>query len=437
MYYPLIDPIKYFNESLFFLIPIYCLLLFFLQNSNFNLVKSYLHLPISRDNIIAYLLIKKFINVINLCLVLFIVPFAWVNVLPNYGWFSFLLYLFSFFSVLVIITYFTYLLKLLSYKHIYLALFPILWIILSFIIKLIPRMEFREFIAGIFTNILNRNFLTVGLIVLLAVSMTCLNLLMIKHLIYNIFTYDTRNKLKIRPSPKKLFPRIKNPYILLEIDLILRNKRISSMFIIPIYLIILTYVLFLSKPINDTYTVLFWYLCLSGIWGYSYLQYVFTFEGCFFDFISTSKFDIYKYLKTKYTLIILLSFLLITIISPIIIISKQDIHLIATAFLYNIGIGFFIVFLTATYNREKLDLSSSLFFNYKGYNPIQIITISLAILTPIAFISIVTILISQFYGLIILNILSIISLIYYKKWFSTIYKQLLKRKYINLEGFRQ
>lgn len=209
------------------------------------------------------------------------------------------------------------------------------------------------------------------------------------------------------------------------------------MFIIPIYLIILTYVLFLSKPINDTYTVLFWYLCLSGIWGYSYLQYVFTFEGCFFDFISTSKFDIYKYLKTKYALIILLSFLLITIISPIIIISKQGIHLVATAFLYNIGIGFFIVFLTATYNREKLDLGSSLFFNYKGYNPIQIFTISLSILTPIAFISIVTTLISQFYGLIILNILSIISLIYYKKWFNTIYKQLLKRKYINLEGFRQ
>jgi hypothetical protein len=134
---------------------------------------------------------------------------------------------------------------------------------------------------------------------------------------------------------------------------------------------------------------------------------------------------------------VLVSFFIVLIISPIFIIRNQNLHIVATAFLYNIGIGFFIVFLSGTFNKSKMNLNDSLLFNYQGNNPIQIISISVTILLPLVFLVLISSLSRQPFGLIILNIISVISLLNYKKWFRMISRQISKRKYINLEGYRR
>jgi hypothetical protein len=122
---------------------------------------------------------------------------------------------------------------------------------------------------------------------------------------------------------------------------------------------------------------------------------------------------------------------------PVIIIRNQSIYVIGTTLLYNIGIGFNIVFLSGTFNHERIDLNRSLFLNYQGYNTIQIISMGLAIFVPIGFMIITSIYLGEIYGLAILNIISVISLLSSKTWIRLIYRNLLKRKYINLEGYRQ
>jgi hypothetical protein len=194
---------------------------------------------------------------------------------------------------------------------------------------------------------------------------------------------------------------------------------------------------FLVSPISDIYSILFWYLCLSGVWGYSYLQVEFSLESSFFDFISTVNFDFNKYFKAKYIFIVVVSFLSVLISIPIIIIGNQNVHIVASALLYNIGIGYFLVFISAIFNKERLELNSSVFFNYQGYSAIQVISICIAIILPVAFLGISTLLFNVHVGLSIINIICIISLLNYKKWFQLILNQLSKRKYINLEGFRK
>lgn len=434
---PLADPIKLFNEFLFYLIPIDCLLRFFFQKNNFRLANAYMHLPIRRGKIISYILVIKLFNIFNLYLLLFIVPFSWVNILPDYGWLSFTLYLLSILFIMVFMTYFTFLIKNLSYNHILFALIPVLWVMLAFILKFIYRMKPETFTAGLFADILHGNYLTVILFALLTASMTLVNISMVKQFFYNVFADNGKHKLNIRIPKNSLLGKSSNSYILLEMSLMLRNRRIRSILTIPTYFILMTYFIFLFKPINDIYIILFWYLCLSGVWGYSYLQVVFSLESSFFDFISTANFDFNKYFKTKYTLIVVISFLVIFVALPIVIIGNQNIHVVASALLYNIGIGYFLVFSTATFNRERIDLNNGLLFNYQGHNPIQVISMSVAIILPLAFLGIITFFLSQTSGLIIINIISVISLLNYKKWFQMIFRQLSKRKYINLEGYRK
>lgn len=344
-----------------------------------------MHLPIDRKKIISYIMIIKLFNISNLCLLLFIVPFSWVNILPDFGWFSFTLYVLTILLIMIFVTYFTFLLKNLIYNHFSYALVPVLWVIIAFILKFIYQMKPGTITAGLFANILQRNYLIVILFVLITASMILVNLYIVKQFFYNVFADTGKHRINIRILGKYLFRKSQNSYILLETSLMLRNRRIRSILIIPTYFILMTYFIFLFKSINDFYIIFFWYLCLSGVWGYSYLQSVFSLESSFFDFISTANFDFKKYFKTKYTLIVLMSLLVIFLIIPIIIIENQNIHVIASALLYNIGIGYFIVFSTAIFNRERMDLNNGLLFNYQGFNPIQLIFISVVIIIPLVF----------------------------------------------------
>ena len=434
---PLRDPVRYFNDGLFYLLPLYCLLLFSFQKKNYTQIIAYLHLPISRGNIISYVLIRNLFNLLNLCMILFIIPFFWINILPNYGLIPAILYLMSILLIMIFITYFSYLLKNLSSYNFAFSLIPIVWVLLSFILKFFRLIGPRNFVGYLFSDILGKNYLSLFVILLLVTGTTILNISLLRQFLYNIYANNSGKWIKSAIIQRIRLIKIRNPYILLEINLILRNRRIRSIFTIPVYLAIMTYALFLLKPNIDNNTLFLWYLCLSGVWGYSYLQYVFSFEGCFFDFISSTGFDFKKYIKAKYLLIVLLSFFLVIIMLPIIIIRNQSIYVIGTTLLYNIGIGFNIVFLSGTFNHERIDLNKSLFLNYQGYNTIQIISMVLAIFVPVGFMIITSTYLGEIYGLSVLNIISVVSLLSSKKWIRLIYKNLLKRKYINLEGYRQ
>jgi hypothetical protein len=435
--FPLADPIKYYNGCIVYLILIVFLLqLFFLKRKN-NFIKSYLHLPIHRWKVISYILGLEFFNVFNLYIVLFTFSFAMVNVLPKYGGFSFTVYILSICILLGFTTCFTFLVKTLCKKSLVYILIPTILIIVVLIQRILYQKSFEKLTEVLFDNILQRNYLIMTLFNLLIIIFTIFVISLIKPLIYNVLNYRSKNDLKFRFKKRAPLKALRNPYFLIEISLVLRNKRVRSIFMIAIYLIILTYILFLIKPINDTYTLFFWYLCLSGVWGYSYLQYVFSFEGSFFDFISTASFNIYKYLQAKYFSIVFISLIIISTICPLVLIRNLNLHIIASAFLYNIGIGYFITLYSGTLNKTKVDLNSSILFNYQGYNSVQIISMSFAVCLPLVLLVFISSYLTQSYSLIILNILSIGSLLNYKKWFQIICKQISKRKYVNLEGYRQ
>lgn len=363
------------------------------------------------------------------------IPFAWINILPEFGWLSFSLYLLNILLVLVVLTYVTFFFRSISDRNILFALIPLAWIIIVIFLSIYFRQVLWNLSEVLFGNIIHKNYLSVILFALLILVVMIFDISMIKQFIYNVFTNE--GQLKIKKSKSTFLNKSFNPYILLEINLMLRNKRIRSMITIPLYVILMTYIIFLAKPFYDINTLFFWSLFLSGVWGYSYLQYVFSLESSFFDFISIAKFDFQKYLKTKYTIVVLFNLIVVIITLPILIFRNQNLYIVASAFLYNISLGFFIIFFSGTFNNSKMNLNDNLLFNFQGNNSTQIIFIIIALMLPFAFLIIISTFLKQSYVLIILNVICIISLFNFKKWFQVIYRQILKRKYTNLEGFRR
>lgn len=432
---PSVDKVMFLNKGLIYWIPIDFLLRYFFQKGNFRLIKSYLHLPIRRSKIISYILGLEFFNIFNLFLILFFIPFVWFNIFPNYGWILSILYLLNILFILGILTYSSVLIRNLSDRNFLFSLIPILWIILVIVLKIFCETVLGKLADFIFSNILFGNYLTLIICGLLIAFLIIFNILIVKQLLYNIFTNGDKVKFRIKDS--KRLKETRNLYNLFEINLIMRNKRIRSIFTVPIYLVLITYALFLLKPINDSYLVFFWFICLSGAWGYSYLQYIFSFESSFFDFMWTSNFDFHKYFRAKYTFIVLVSLLLVLSILPVLIIRNQNLFVVFTALLYNIGIGFFFILSSGTFNRARMDLNNHLLFNYQGNNPLQIISICISITLPLGFLVFSSTILNLNASLIFLNIISIISLLNYNKWFRMIYKQISKKKYSLIEEYRK
>ena len=437
LYRPLANPVEIINGFIIYLIPIHFTLQFLIQRNNLRILYGYLHLPIRRSKLIAYSLFLKQFNLINFLILFFVVPYSWVNILPNYGWTSFLLFLYSFWLLIVFLTNFSIYLHNLSYKHLILSSLILIFIILKYILKTKFDIEIGSLTHSFFKDILNKNYINIILLTLLTFLIILGLVLKSKQSFYFLIENYDKRRINIKPSRWLLLNKSNNNYNFLELSLIIRNKRTRGIFLITVYMLILTYIVFLINPFQDTLFVFFWCICIIGMWGYSYIQFIFSFESSFMDFIVTRNFDFTKYLLAKYFQIIIISFILFLAITPFAIMGILKIHILVTAFLYNISIGFLIVFITATFNKKRMDLNKGLVFNYQGHSPIQIATIYFVILLPVVFLGLMTLFLNYTIGFLIINLVSIISLLGYKYWFKIIVSKLLKRKYINLKGYRE
>lgn len=143
-----------------------------------------------------------------------------------------------------------------------------------------------------------------------------------------------------------------------------------------------------------------------------------------------------KYLKSKYWIYSILSLVVFMVFLPLLSQSKTEIHIFLSALLYNSGFGYFLFFFLASYNRSRIDLEGNVFFNYQGLNKVQFLALTIIILLPLLLIFALSFIMTLTQSLLIMNFLSLVPLLYQNRVWQIIINQLLKRKYINLQGYR-
>jgi hypothetical protein len=325
-------------------------------------------------------------------------------------------------------------LKLKSFLY---SLIPGFIIILIGILKYYFGIRLEVLISNFFDEIIGGKNLFILILLLLVYLAIRLNFSLIKKFFYNISTESFYSKNNEGAISGVINSISRNKFFALELLLILRNKRLRSLFIIPIYILTLYYLLFTLKQITDPEVLFFLHLSLTGIWGYSYGQYMFSWDSSYSDLIFASNFNIRRFIEVKFIYFLLSGFLLLLLAFPIMVSKNYNFLVLFTALFYNISIGFFIVLYTATFNGRRVELNRSMFFNLQGYSLIQFFSIPLAVLLPLLLLTLLSIYLSTTLSLLVINLICVLSLLNHKRWFNLIIKQLLKRKYINLEGYRK
>jgi|WetSurMetagenome_2_1015567.scaffolds.fasta_scaffold01761_10 hypothetical protein len=436
IYSPDLNPVEGLNSKLIYLFITGLLLLCILQRKISGDIIPYLHLPINRSKIISYILVLTLFNFFNLGFILFIVPFSVINVLPVYGIKYFFLYIAGIFLILMFVSYLALLLRNLINISSLFVLAPFVIIIIVFLLKVVFHISFEAISIAAFHDLLKGNISLIFIIFVTLIVLLGVNSTLLKNSIYNISSGETGT---IRISNRSKPVTFRSTYIfytLLEVKLIARNKRLNGFFIIAVGFIILFYYALQNNQIGLNFSFII-YILLSGMFGYMLSQYLFSWESSYFDFISSSRFDLLRYIKAKYLLYVSLGFIVFLFFLPLFIQKNRDLHLFLTALLYNSWVGYFIIFYTATFNSSRIDLNRNIFLNMQGWNNIQVVAVCVILFLPYAILLILTAFLSVTQSLLIINLLSLTSFLFRKKWFKIITKQLSNRKYINLEGYRK
>jgi hypothetical protein len=176
-------------------------------------------------------------------------------------------------------------------------------------------------------------------------------------------------------------------------------------------------------------------ILVTGMLGLGYGQFIFGWESSFFDLLCSQRINLYKYLQTKFILMLVayLVFYLLSLAYGIISFELIKIH--TSLFFYNAGVNSYMLFLLAAYNRKRLNLSASMLSTQgKGSSQylafIPVLIVPTGIIIPFAIYEVFDI------GLVFLGALGLLGIIFQKPLLKQYIKLFNKQRYKLASGFR-
>jgi hypothetical protein len=171
--------------------------------------------------------------------------------------------------------------------------------------------------------------------------------------------------------------------MLLEVKLIMRNKRARMMVFIALVMLAYPMIFLQGEIMEMNWIKLFIGTFVTGMFALNYGQLMLSWNSTHFDLLATRKITMIDIFRAKYYImafscvVLLLPALLYGIIYP------EFLWIFPIMFLYNIGITIFIYMFLAAYNSKRIDLSKSAVMNYEGITIAHFLIMVPIIILPI------------------------------------------------------
>lgn len=416
-------------------------------------VMPYLLLPLSKHACTDCLLIEDMLSPFNLLWLTFILPIGVINVLPFYGFISFIGLLVALLLIIEINGQWYVLTRSLTNRSI------LWWLLPTCALFLIATPFFVGNNSGIdsFCNFYasTGSWLTSHKIILWSGIIIVLSLLFLinRNVQYLIIreeittSYEVSNSRWIKYLTKSAFKvpvsfmDVKNMtgiFIRLEILNIMRNRNLRKTFIETIAILaVISALLSFTDVFSGNNLPTFWLFYSFCIFATMFLVKIMCYEGNYIDCIAVHQDSLYNILKGKYIafvaiLVIPFIILLPTVYNGVATLADLISYALLTAGLINFGYFQLAVYNNTSYslNKKVTDLHSSI----NNFTQIAATIIIFSIPLSIIF------LIEYLYGHTAVNCVSaatgLIFIILSPLWLKNISKRMKARKYVNIEGFR-
>lgn len=413
---------------------------FFFQKLPALEVRPYLHLPVSRQKLIAFLMAKGSVNLFALLSLIVLLPFAIFQVtyyhdsFMAFRWFLIMFALDITFNFVII-----YLKKTLAsgIKTVVAVLLLLLALAAGDFFGWYSWSELAATMLGL--TLLPSAW--PWLLLLLPVAAYILNARMLQNGFYlDELTSKSENESQVNTGDFAYFRKagLAGSLMLLDIKLYLRNKRTKSiLYLTPLFL---GYGLFFYN--NEDYTtdsgfMIFIGIFITSVMMINYLQYAFAYEGGFFDFLSSSGLEMKDYLQAKMQLASLVGLVSYVLTIPYVYYGYEILVIHTACLLFSIGVIAPAILYMATYNKKTMVLTKGSAFNYQGVGTMHFLVMLPVFIVPLMVFLPFKWMLGAEAGWLALAIAGLLALPFRKYFIQAAAGNLLKRKYIMAQGFRE
>jgi len=435
---PEVRPIDAFNGWLLYIFLWDFMIKYMMKKNQSMQILPYLSLPIQRNKLFNYLLNKEFVNIWNFYLLFLVLPFALLSIPSYYGWGMALLYVLFFYAMSQIISLCVRVLNDLSMRTSWYALIPLGLMAVVAGLSFFDYLPIEAYMQDFGRALLEGNYLIWAAVPVMYVLLRIASLRCMRTGLYSEMQQFKISRIASFSGLSFLesFGEV-GRFIILEIKMILRAKRIKSSLFGMAYLVVFGVgSLFLEVYANNLFTATLLPLVAIGAVGLMMGQLIFAAESASFDGLMARNHSMLNSLKAKYYLYVTCSLVVALLFLLPVFFEKLSLFTLVSEFFYVVGVFFLLIFQNAVFNKSYFDIFDKGMFNWKGMSGNMMVVSMLTMFMPV----IVVILIQSFFSQTIANLFmlgtGLLATIASPAWLDWTYKRFLKRKYKNMEGFR-
>lgn len=433
------EPYHIANGVLIFFLTLDFIMRFSFQKIPAQEMKPYLLLPVKRNRLIDFLLIRSGLNGFNLIWLFFFIPFSILTVAKFYGVWGICTYCLGIWLLMVFNNYWFLLCRTLMGERLWWALLPLgVYGILAAGLLIPDNSPLFDWSATLGESFIEGSFPAFLSLLAAIMGMWLTDRVVIRHFLYNELNKVEDSTVKIKTvSEYKFLDRFGEigEYMRLELKMMLRNKMCRK----SLYTVILAEVLIsvlLCFHTKEHSMSDFFILYNYALLGILFLSTLMGYEGNYIDGLMSRKESIYSLLRAKYLLYSTLQILPTLLLLPAVIMGSIPLMDCIAWMFFVPGAVYFIMFQMAVYNNKTTDLNTKISSRQNMGTGMQNLISAAAFLLPLALDAILRVSFGKTATDWILTASGIAFIATSPLWLKNVYSRFMKRRYINMEGFR-
>ena len=434
------EPYQLLNGGLIFVLAIDFLTRIPFQKTPTQEVKPYLLMPVKRNKIIDVLLIRSGLDGYNLFWFFLFVPFAFLTIIKFYGILGVLTYCLGIWLLMVFNNYWYLLCRTLISERIW-------WVALPLAVYggLAAAIFIPEDSAILYFFMdLGDGFITGNLLVFIGMLAAIAVMWIINRLVMSSLIYKEINKVedtKVNASEYKFFERYgeMGEYMRLELKMLLRNKA-CKIAVRTAILVVLGFSCVLG--FTDIYDEVkgmrnFITVYNFAVFGIMFLLNIMSYEGNYIDGLMSRKESIYTLLRAKYALYSIAIVIPLLLMTPAMAMGKIPVLSAFAWALFTAGFIYFCLFQLAVYNKKTTPLNVKISGRQNMGSGLQNVISFATFGCPLLFYFVLELIFGEIVTAWILMGIGITFILTSQIWIKNVYTRFMKRRYENMEGFRE
>lgn len=434
--FPEKDPFIVLNNYLIYYVVADMGLRFFLQQLPVMNIKPFMIIPVKRNKVINYLLLKTSLSFFNILPIIFLTPILIVLLFKSYDPLGSVLWFVSFVAISFCVNYSNFLINK-NNKAFY--------SILSVLVVLIGLEYFNIYeVSSLFGKFFYA-FYTGKFWVIIPLALVYVLFKANYHFILNHFYIDgaiVEKKESVKQYDLTFLNRFGklSTFLKNDVRMILRNARPKQVILMSFLFLFYGLIFYTQEIYRDMPAVLaFASMFVTGGFLLSFGQLVPSWDSEYYKLMMSQNISYRKYLESKWLLMVVACVISFILSTPYIYFGWKIYAMIASGALFNIGLNSFITLYGGALNRVPIELNqkAKAFSNTNGFNPTQLLISLPKIFGPMILFYIPYKLVSFNAGLIVLASSGLLGLIFKTQFLNFVESIYQKGKYKTIAAFNE